>query len=105
MNRRLQATLLLRCAVAAVCIALPVAVVLLGLGSGWAIGAFVGSALLWFAGLETGLLPRAIGQVTAQRAETDGLSTPSIWYIDIDAERQAGLRDFHGNAAGDPPTR
>lgn len=103
--RRLRATFLLRCVILAWCLLLVVAVLGLGMGTWWTLGALVFGALLWLVGIELGLLPLVLERAMVRHAARGGVRGSSIWFVDLDQEQEQQLRDFHDDSRDNPTIR
>ena len=103
--RRVRATFLLRCVILAACIALFVGVICLGASTGWTLGTLGFAAVLWFVGIEGGLLPLALEQVVVRRAARSGSPVSSIWFVDLDQQRVREMESFHEDTRDNPTIR
>jgi hypothetical protein len=103
--RRLRATFLLRCVILAWCVLLVAAVLALGMGTQWTLGALVFGVLLWLVGIECGLLPLVIERAMVRHAARGGTRGSSIWFVDLDQEKARQLQDFHDESRDNPTIR
>ncbi len=103
--RRLRATFRLRCVLAAFCIALPACVLILGQSTGWTLGTLALAAILWFVGIEAGLLPLALEYVAVRRAAQSGRPVSSTWFVDLDEQQRKGMQAFHDDTSDNPTIR
>lgn len=103
--RRVRATFLLRCVILAGSVALVACVVSLAQGSGWSLGTLGLLAVLWFVGIEVGVVPLALEQVAVRRAARSGAPVSSIWFVDLDEQRRRDLEHFHDSASDNPTIR
>ena len=101
--RRVRATFLLRCVVLAACVGLFASVLLIGLSAGWTMVTFPLAAILWFVGIERGLLPVALEHMAVRRAARSGKQVSSIWFVDLDEQSRQDMQSFHDDT-GDNPT-
>ncbi|MFK7742518.1 MAG: hypothetical protein AB8H80_19555 [Planctomycetota bacterium] len=107
--RRLRATFLLRCVILAACVASVLAVVQLGLATGWIVATLAIAALLWFVGIEFGLLTLALERAAVRRAQrrAAGANGPikSIWFVDVNAQGESKRKAFVDDTADNPTLR
>lgn len=103
--RRLRPTNLLRAVIFAWCVALAASVFLLGMQSGWVLGSLTFVVLLWFVGIENGLLLYALERFLARRAAANGARGHSIWFIDEDQEADEQAERFRDETSDNPTIR
>lgn len=105
MRRRVRATFLLRCVLLAACIALFAGVVFIAQGTGWVLGTLTVVACFWFVGVEGGVLPLLLEEWAERRAARSGKPVASIWFVDLDAQAERDMKDFHDDTRDNPTIR
>jgi len=103
--RKVRATFLLRCVILAGCVAAFLGMLFLGMGVGWTVGTLAFAALMWVVGIEVGLLPLAIEYVVVRRRARSGESVSSIWFVNLDRQRQLDAKRFDHDTRDNPTIR
>jgi hypothetical protein len=68
-------------------------------------GAIAMAALLWFVGLEIGLLPWWIERAVVRRVGRTGAPIHSIWIVDSDRQEARRTERFHQDTRDNPTIR
>lgn len=103
--RHLRATFLLRLVVMFGCVALLVAVVLLGASTGWTTTAVVIAAAVWVLGIELGLFVVPLERLARRSATARGGPVESVWFVDVDEQRRRARARFEEETRDNPTIR
>jgi len=88
-HRRVRPTFLLRCVILAACVGLFAAVVYVTRSLWWTAGALTLLSLVWFIGIEYGLLLGWIEHWLSRRAVQSEKPVDSLWFVDLDAQAES----------------
>lgn len=101
MARRLRATFLLRLVSLVLAVLLFAGLLSLNLSLGMRTGGLLALVVLWFLGIEGGLIPLLIERFVTRRAAAASEPVDSIWFVDLDrraaAERERTAADTRDN--------
>lgn len=103
--RRLRASFLLRCVILAVSVVLLAGATwgALALGLGWL--ALPAAGVLWFGVVRTTLLEEGIEGLLVRRALRRGRPVRSLWFVDLDDERDRARAGFLDETRDNPTVR
>ena len=104
-RRRVRATFLLRCVILAACVALFAVAAYLTRSLWFVAATLIVLSLIWFIGIEGGLLPEMIEHWLARRAAQSEKAVDSIWFVDLDAQDDKLRESFHDESSNNPTIR
>lgn len=103
--RRVRATFLLRCVLLAACVGLFAGVLFISQSTRWTLFTLPVLVILWFVGIEGGLIPFALEQWAVRRAARSGRPVSSIWFVDLDEQSRQAMQQFHDDTSDNPTIR
>ncbi|MGE0145138.1 MAG: hypothetical protein AB7T19_17775 [Planctomycetota bacterium] len=103
--RRLRATFLLRCVLLIAAVGVFAAVLLVGQSTGWALLILPFTVIVWFVGVEGGLIPLVLEHLAVRRAARTGRPVSSIWFVDQDEQEARNRQKFYDQTRDNPTVR
>lgn len=104
-HRRIRPTFLLRCIVLAACVVLFAALLYVTRSLWWITGTLTLLSLVWFIGIEGGLLLEWIEHLLSGRAAQSEKPVDSLWFVDLDAQADRLREEFYKKSRDNPTIR
>lgn len=103
-RRRLRPTLLLRCLSLLLTIVVFWITFTVVTATGLTRATILTLAIVWFIGIEAGVIPLLLERWITRSAESAGKAS-NIWFYDRDAEQKNDLHSFHQDSSENPTVR
>lgn len=95
----------MRCVILALCVTTFVLVLKFSASTGLTVVAVVSLVGTWFIGIEGGLIPYFIERALTKRASSSGEPLNSIWFVDLEQQRESNRHGFVEDTKDNPTIR